>query len=163
MEDATKQNDVQPLKRKAGSNSPLPEEEAKRSKVDEDVVPDQPRNGSRKADKSESSKDEQAQRATQSPLDRRKSISQEEKKRGQRLFGSLLSTLSQTTTNSQQKRRKEIEKRQQGRAQTQRIEEDKHRSGDSVKLQNAREISQLELDEKVVRSDDRQLRDIDIW
>lgn len=74
----------------------------------------------------------------------------EEKKRGKRLFGGLLSTLSQTTTNSQQKRRQEIEKRQQEKATKQKIEDDKRRTERLAKLDRIRKIEQVRFDEQVV-------------
>jgi hypothetical protein len=83
--------------------------------------------------------------------DRRKNFSNEEKKRGQRLFGGLLNTLSQTTANSQQKKRLEIERRQQERAQQQRAEDDKRRAEKLAKLNHVRKIQQVKLDEQVVR------------
>lgn len=80
----------------------------------------------------------------------RNSFTQEDKKRGKRLFGGLLSTLSQTTNNSQQKRRQEVEKRQQERAAKQRIEDDKRRSERLAKLDKIRRIEQVRFDEQVV-------------
>jgi hypothetical protein len=60
--------------------------------------------------------------------ERRKSAVQEEKKRGKRLFGGLLSTLSQTKPNPQHQRRQEIERRQQERLQQRRAEDDQRRA-----------------------------------
>lgn len=74
----------------------------------------------------------------------------EEKKRGKRLFGGLLSTLSQTTTNSQQKRRQEIEKRQQEKAAKQKTEDDLRRNERLAKLDRIRKIEQVSFDEQVV-------------
>lgn len=74
----------------------------------------------------------------------------EEKKRGKRLFGGLLSTLSQTTTNSQQKRRQEIEKKQQEKAAKQKTEDDKRRAERLAKLDRTRKIEQVRFDEQVV-------------
>lgn len=81
---------------------------------------------------------------------RRESYSQEEKKRGRRLFGGLLSTLSQTTANSQQKRRLEIEKKQQEKAVKQKTEDDKRRMEKLAKLDKVRRIEQVRFDEQVV-------------
>lgn len=81
----------------------------------------------------------------------RSSFSQEEKKRGKRLFGGLLNTISQTTSNSQQKRRQEVEKRQQERAAKQRTEDDKRRSERLAKLDKIRRAEQVRFDEQVVR------------
>lgn len=84
------------------------------------------------------------------PVPGRRNFSQEEKKRGQRLFGGLLSTLSQTTSNSQQKKRQEIERRQQAKAQLQRAEDDKRRLEKLDRLIHARKIEQVKFDEQVV-------------
>lgn len=82
--------------------------------------------------------------------DRREGCSQEEKKRGRRLFGGLLSTLSQTTANSHQKRRLEIEKKQQEKASKQKTEDDKRRAEKLDKLDKIRRIEQVRFDEQVV-------------
>ena len=84
--------------------------------------------------------------------DRRKSVTKEEKKRGMRLFGGLLNTLSQTTsTTTQQKRRLEVEKRQQERAHKQRVEGDKRRQEKLARITEIRRQEQIFFDEKVVR------------
>lgn len=82
--------------------------------------------------------------------DRRRKFNQEERKRGQRLFGGLMSTLSQTTASSQQKKRLEIERRQQEKAQQQRVEYDKRRSEKLAKLKDIRKTEQIKFDEQVV-------------
>jgi hypothetical protein len=101
----------------------------------------------------------EARQAPGSGPDRgRRSISEQEKKRGQRLFGGLLSTLSQKPGGGgggaggqqQQKRRAEIERRQQERAQQQRAEDDKRRVQKLAKLNRLREIEQVKLEEDVV-------------
>lgn len=80
----------------------------------------------------------------------RRSISEQEKKRGQRLFGGLLSTLSQKPAGQQQKKRQEIERRQQERAQQQRVESDKRRAEKLAKLNHVRAVEQVKFDEQVV-------------
>lgn len=76
---------------------------------------------------------------------------QEEKKRGKRLFGGLMSTLSQTSnTSQQQKRRQEIERRQQDRIQKQRAEDDEKRAEKLEKLRLVRMAEQITFDEEVV-------------
>lgn len=75
---------------------------------------------------------------------------EEERKRGKRLFGGLLSTLSQTTSNSQQKRRQEIEKRQQEKFAKQKAEDDSLRNERLAKLSIVRKIEQVRFDEQVV-------------
>lgn len=82
--------------------------------------------------------------------ERRKSSVQEERKRGQRLFGGLLSTLSQSTPNGQQKRRLEIEKRQQERAKQQKEEDEVRRAEKLAKLKAIRKTEQVKFDEQTV-------------
>ncbi|KAJ9131166.1 hypothetical protein NKR23_g11825 [Pleurostoma richardsiae] len=94
----------------------------------------------------------EARRESFSGPDRRRNFSQEERKRGQRLFGGLLSTLSQTNSNSQHKRRLEIERRQQEKAQQRKIEDDKRRTEKLEKLSHVRKIEQVKFDEQVMRT-----------
>jgi hypothetical protein len=82
--------------------------------------------------------------------ERRKASVQEERKRGQRLFGGLLSTLSQTTPNSQQKRRQEIEKRQQEKAKQQKAEDEKRRAQKREDLVATRKSEQVKFEEASV-------------
>lgn len=78
------------------------------------------------------------------------SASQEEKKRGRRLFGGLLSTLSQTTTNPHQRKRVDIERRQLERQQRQK-EEDAHRKNEnSARFHEIRVKEQIVFEDKVV-------------
>ncbi|PHH85872.1 hypothetical protein CDD83_11053 [Cordyceps sp. RAO-2017] len=91
--------------------------------------------------------------ASAAERERRASIAkQEEKKRGQRLFGGLLSTLSQTTSNSQQRRRQEIERRQLDKIQQQTAEEDKQRTEQRAALHKIRMQQQITWEEQVMRS-----------
>lgn len=83
-------------------------------------------------------------------VDRRKVATQEEKKRGKRLFGGLLSTLSQTSGDSTQKRRLEIERRQQERMRKQSVEDDKLRAEKRARAMEARKGDQIVFDEEVV-------------
>jgi hypothetical protein len=82
--------------------------------------------------------------------DRRKSSVQEERKRGQRLFGGLLSTLSQSTPNGQQKRRLEIEKRQQERVKQQKLDDEVRKAEKLAKLKAVRKVEQVKFDETSV-------------
>lgn len=82
--------------------------------------------------------------------ERRKSSVQEEKKRGQRLFGGLLNTLSQSTPNGQQKRRLEIEKRQQERAKQQKVEDEVRLKEKLAALKAVRKVEQVKFDEEAV-------------
>ncbi|KAF4448650.1 hypothetical protein F53441_7959 [Fusarium austroafricanum] len=85
-------------------------------------------------------------------VDRRRHATQEEKKRGKRLFGGLLSTLSQTTGGTQQKRRMEIERRQQERIRKQSIEVDKLRDEKRMRIIEIRKGEQIIFDEEVMRN-----------
>ncbi|KAL9135581.1 MAG: hypothetical protein Q9175_003230 [Cornicularia normoerica] len=58
------------------------------------------------------------------PSERRRSGQMEERKRGQRLFGALLGTLSQSSSSTAQKRRTDIEKKQQAKLKLQAEEQD---------------------------------------
>ncbi|KAK0661158.1 pinin/SDK/memA/ protein conserved region-domain-containing protein [Cercophora samala] len=80
----------------------------------------------------------------------KKSVTQEERKRGQRLFGGILGTLSGQTRESSNlhKRRLDIEKRQHERAQKQEVEDEKHRRGRVERTRRERLIDQIEVDEK---------------
>ncbi|KAK3692859.1 pinin/SDK/memA/ protein conserved region-domain-containing protein [Podospora appendiculata] len=82
----------------------------------------------------------------------RRNISQEERKRGLRLFGGLKNTLSQTVSNTQQKKRLEIERRQQEKARQQRAEDDRRRTKKLAKLIDVRKVEQLKFDEQVMRA-----------
>jgi hypothetical protein len=82
--------------------------------------------------------------------ERRKSSVQEERKRGQRLFGGLLSTLSQSTPNGQQKRRLEIEKRQAEKARAQKEEDEARKAERLAKIKAARKVEQAKFDEQSV-------------
>lgn len=92
-----------------------------------------------------------SRKAPLSPEQTRKNVSLEEKKRGRRLFGGLLNTLSQTTpNNSQQKRRKEIERRQQERVQQQRVEDDRRRTDLLAERRRFRDAKQVDFEERMV-------------
>ncbi|AEO69248.1 uncharacterized protein THITE_155901 [Thermothielavioides terrestris NRRL 8126] len=78
----------------------------------------------------------------------RRAVSLEEKKRGQRLFGGLVSTLSRTTAGSQQQRRLEIERRQHEKAQQRRAEDEKRRAERLAQLKRTRQIEQIKLEEQ---------------
>ncbi|KAF4987931.1 hypothetical protein FGRMN_10063 [Fusarium graminum] len=90
--------------------------------------------------------------------DRRKLATQEEKKRGKRLFGGLLSTLSQTAGGTQHKRRLEIERRQQERIHKQSIEDDKVREEKRARLTEIRKGEQIVFDEEVMRNKHAKMR-----
>lgn len=84
--------------------------------------------------------------------ERRKSATQEEKKRGRRLFGGVLSTLSQTPSqSSQHSRRQEIEQRQKERMQSQDSEAAQRRAQKLERLHSVRMAEQIVFEEQVVR------------
>jgi pinin/SDK/memA/ protein conserved region len=76
----------------------------------------------------------------------------EERKRGQRLFGALLGTLSQSSTTTAQRRRADIEKKQLGKLQQrdEELEEEKRRKRE--KLDVIRRKEQRIWDEQSVRN-----------
>lgn len=80
----------------------------------------------------------------------KKPVTQEDKKRVQRLFGGMLGILSQTSTNSHQKRRAEIERRQQERAQKQKEEVVKRRDYKRLKLNHDKHREQIKFEMEVV-------------
>ena len=82
----------------------------------------------------------------------RRSSVQEEKKRGQRLFGGLLSTLSQSTPTGQQKRRQDIEKRQAEKAKQQKLDDEVRKAEKLAKLKEIRLAEQINFDEESVSS-----------
>lgn len=93
-----------------------------------------------------------SRKAPVSPEQSRKNVSMEEKKRGRRLFGGLLNTLSQTapSNKAQQSRRKEIERRQQERVQQQRVEDDRRRTDLLAERRRFRETKQVDFEERMV-------------
>jgi len=96
-------------------------------------------------------KQEAGEKAKDLNQERRKSSVQEERKRGQRLFGGLLSTLSQSTPNGQQKRRLEIEKRQAEKAQQQKHDDEVRRAEKLANLKKIRKAEQIKFDEESMR------------
>ncbi|KXH34521.1 peroxin 26 [Colletotrichum simmondsii] len=134
-------------KRKASIDSlDAAEESSKRAKFDDGDHGDPPAQDSTQ-DSGARDEDSRASTARRAPLSR-----DEEKKRGKRLFGGLLSTLSQTNSSSQHKKRREIEQRQQEKAQKQRAEDEKRRTEKLARITEARWKEQILFDEKVVRA-----------
>merc|ERR1712225_196839 len=97
-----------PLKRRQSSAS---DSTSKRPRLSVDASSRSPPNLRDSPQPIESPKSRPEGKLEDGAQNKRKSSVQEEKKRGQRLFGGLLSTLSQSTPNGQQKRRLEIETR----------------------------------------------------
>ncbi len=127
-------------KRKASSpltaDDPIPKS-AKRTRADSEKT-DEPH--------------ESRPQSTREPgTDRREMARQEEKKRGRRLLGGLMNTLSQAGAGSQHRKRQDIERRQQAKSTQQRAEEDRLRMQKLSKLEAVRKVEQLKFDEQVVR------------
>ncbi|KAK4196630.1 pinin/SDK/memA/ protein conserved region-domain-containing protein [Triangularia verruculosa] len=89
----------------------------------------------------------------------RKAVTQEERKRGQRLFGGILGTLSGQTgsNNNLQKRRLDIEKRQHERAQKQEVEDQKRWRERQDGSRRERLIRQIETDERIMHAQHEEL------
>ncbi|EFW99377.1 nucleoside transporter family [Grosmannia clavigera kw1407] len=90
--------------------------------------------------------------ARDAPNRRKVSVSQEERKRGQRLFGGLLSALSQPAKRSapQAHRRQEPEQQQQQPEKRESREEKQQQAERVAKLATARKIEQIKFDERVM-------------
>ncbi|PHH63973.1 hypothetical protein CDD81_5192 [Ophiocordyceps australis] len=86
------------------------------------------------------------------PKERKASVTQEDKKRGQRLFGGLLSTLSQTNSSSQQRRRQEIERRQLDKLQQQTAQDEKKLAERRAAAERTRLCEQITWEERVMRN-----------
>lgn len=84
-------------------------------------------------------------------LDQRKSGQMEERKRGQRLFGALLGTLSQSSSSTAQKRRTDIEKKQQAKLKLQAEEQDEKKRQKREALMVIRSREQVKYDKQSVR------------
>ncbi|KIN07240.1 hypothetical protein OIDMADRAFT_22130 [Oidiodendron maius Zn] len=85
-------------------------------------------------------------------LERRKSSVQEERKRSRRLFGGILSALSQTAPSGQQKRRQEIEKRQAEKAKQQKVNDEDQRAERLARLKATRKAEQIKYNRESMRS-----------
>ncbi|KAI1322813.1 hypothetical protein F5Y16DRAFT_385486 [Xylariaceae sp. FL0255] len=91
-------------------------------------------------------------------VDRREIARQEERKRGRRLFGGLMNTLSQAgAAGSQNRKRQEVERRQQAKTAQQRDDEYRQRMEDRAKLAETRAIEQIYFEEQVMRAKHRDL------
>lgn len=93
------------------------------------------------------------QSATQDrrPSERQRSGHLEERKRGQRLFGALLGTLSQSSSSTAQKRRTDIEKRQQAKLKLQAEEQDEKKKLKLEALLVVRRREQRKFDKQSVQ------------
>ncbi|KAL9028019.1 MAG: hypothetical protein Q9196_003556 [Gyalolechia fulgens] len=86
--------------------------------------------------------------ASDRPADRRKSGQLEERKRGQRLFGALLGTLSQSSSSTAQKRRTDIERKQQAKLRVQAEEYDEQKKQRLESLMALRRKEQKKYDKQ---------------
>ncbi|KAK1971575.1 hypothetical protein LZ32DRAFT_605088 [Colletotrichum eremochloae] len=134
-------------KRKASIDSDGDEGLSKRPRVEEGGHPGPPAQDPSTTDSRPRNGDAGANTTRRTPLSK-----DEEKKRGKRLFGGLLSTLSQTNSGSQHKKRREIEQRQHERAQKQRAEDEKRRTERLARITEARWQEQIKFDEKAMKS-----------
>lgn len=82
--------------------------------------------------------------------DRKKSGQMEERKRGQRLFGALLGTLSQSSSSTAQKRRTDIERKQQAKLRSQAEEFDEKKKQRLEALMVVRRKEQKKYDKQSV-------------
>ncbi|KAI9886516.1 MAG: hypothetical protein M1823_001697 [Watsoniomyces obsoletus] len=89
--------------------------------------------------------------ATGDPPHKRRFGKDEERKRGQRLFGALLGTLSQNSPTTAQKRRADIERKQQSKLKQQADEYDAKQKEDLEKLLAVRKQEQKKFDEQSMR------------
>ncbi|KAE9986170.1 hypothetical protein EG328_006433 [Venturia inaequalis] len=121
------------LKRRQSSTS---ENDSKRPRLSEDGSTDSPAPAKVADDRREA---------------RRRSGQVEERKRGQRLFGALLGTLSQRATPSTSKRRAEIEQRQKEKLKQQTEEDTRRRQERQEELRAARMRQQVKFDEQNMR------------
>lgn len=144
----TRPEETQPLKRKSVHEPERQSESPKRARTGREDV--------RTGDASPGAPTPSPQR-TEAPKrsseDAKRRVSQEERRRGMRLFGGLLGTLSQRPTNPQQQKRQEIEKRQQERLKQQRAEEQKAVREKKAKLEETRTRESINWEERVVRAD----------
>ncbi|KAK7566516.1 hypothetical protein IWX92DRAFT_84950 [Phyllosticta citricarpa] len=89
-------------------------------------------------------------RAADRRVDRRRNGNVEERKRGQRLFGALLGTLSQSSSSAASRRRADIEKKQQEKLKLQAEEFDQHKKQKLEDLLVVRRREQKKFDEQSV-------------
>lgn len=81
----------------------------------------------------------------------------EERKRGQRLFGALLGTLSQSSSSTAHKRRVDIERKQQAKLRLQAEEYDEKKKQELEALLDVRRQEQKKYDKQSVRLETRSL------
>ncbi|KAI0400839.1 hypothetical protein F4802DRAFT_467097 [Xylaria palmicola] len=118
----------------------------------EDVTPSSAKKSKVDGEKLGERRDPRSQPPAEPGTDRREMARQEEKKRGRRLLGGLMNTLSQASAGSQPRKRQEIERRQQAKSAQQRAEEDRLRMQRLAKLEAVRKTEQLKFDEQVMKT-----------
>ena len=125
------------LKRRQSSTSP---EHVKRQRVA----------GVAEEDDSRPDHGKQQDTMTENHAQRRISRDVDERKRGKRLFGSLLGTLAQNSSSTAQKRRTDIEKKQQEKIKLQDEEDDEKKRQKMAVLVEQRRNEQIRYDEQSV-------------
>ncbi|KAM3511967.1 hypothetical protein MY11210_004367 [Beauveria gryllotalpidicola] len=139
--------DSQQSKRKASPERDDRGETLKRTRYDSD---EETRDHSRR--RSRSLRRDRAVVDEHQPERRPPVATQEDKRRGKRLFGGLMNTLNQGPSTIQQKRRQEIEKRQKERMRKQDAEDGQRRAERLVQLRAVRIREQIVFDEEVMRN-----------
>ncbi|KAI0104196.1 pinin/SDK/memA/ protein conserved region-domain-containing protein [Nemania sp. FL0031] len=118
----------------------------------EDATPKSPKRAKVDNEKADEKHEPRLQTTREVGTDRREIARQEEKKRGRRLLGGLMNTLSQASAGSQHRKRQDIERRQQAKSTQQRVEEDRLRMQRLSKLESVRKFEQLKFDEQVMKT-----------
>lgn len=134
----TEEQSTQPLESAKRRNSSFSEESSKRPRLASEISRNQT----------------EAPYTTTEPArvsDRRKSGQLEERKRGQRLFGALLGTLSQSSSSTANKRRTDIEKKQQAKLELQAEEHEEQKKQRLKSLMAVRRKEQKKYDKQSVR------------
>ncbi|KAI1359834.1 pinin/SDK/memA/ protein conserved region-domain-containing protein [Xylaria arbuscula] len=121
-------------------------------RVAEDTTPISAKRTRIESERTDEQREPIPQSSREAGPDRREIARQEEKKRGRRLLGGLMNTLSQAGAGSQHKKRQDIERRQQAKSTQQRAEEDRLRTQKLSKLAAVRKVEQLKFDEQVMKT-----------
>ncbi|KAK1750755.1 pinin/SDK/memA/ protein conserved region-domain-containing protein [Echria macrotheca] len=86
------------------------------------------------------------------PKPARRDFREEEKKRGKRMFGGLLNTLSKAAPDPRSKKRLDIERRQQEKAKQQWAEDDRYKVERMARQHHSRQIDQVKYDEQAMEA-----------
>jgi len=132
--------------------SASPEPAPKRARLSQDGTADSPSTARASPPAVEPEKQAREEMALDPLQARRKSSAIEEKQRGKRLFGGLLSALSRTTPDGSQKRREEAEKRQAAKAQQLEVEAKAREAEMLEKRAKLRKAQQIKWDENSMRT-----------